>query len=112
MGLEPTHMPGEQPPAPAPEEPSRITYLRDNRSGRVYAWSEILAEREDMVALDQYHRIVPNAPFSTTAVDPDADPSPAIDGVPRMSDIKPIHQRMSAMQAEIAALRDQITRMG
>lgn len=115
----PAFGPGETPPAvaaqaAAQQEPAKITYLRDSTNGRVYPWTDALAGRDNMVALDQYKRIVPNAPMagSGQVLDPAADPSPAINGVAKMSHIEGLRKQMTAMQDEIAALRTEIVNLG
>lgn len=114
----PGYMPGEDPASAAPEaaeqDPPVISFLRDNRTGKLFPWTAALAERDGMVAMDQYGRIVPNAPMagSGQVLDPTADPSPAVNGVAQMSHIEGLRKQMAAMQDEVAALRTEIIKLG
>lgn len=100
----PLTMPPPAPPAPpAPQAaPVRavVTKLR-SPDGREYAWTAELAEVDGMLALDQYGRVVPNAPRGVTprVTDPGAELNPAINGVAQQSDLV-------TLRGEIAALRD------
>ena len=109
----PTHMPGEAPVQPAPEPPV-ITYLRDNVTGGVYPWSEVLATRDNMVALDQHKRIVPNAPISSAGQVPDAtaDLDPAINGVATQVQVQRLQAQVDQLRQEVARLHSQVIAAG
>lgn len=106
----PTHMPGD---APAMEPPV-ITYLRDSTTGREFGWTEELAERDNMVALDQYKRIVPNAPITSAgqAPVPFADPDPMVSGMASKAQIQHLQAQIDTLREQLSALHNQVTTAG
>jgi len=112
----PTHMPGEAPngAASAPQEPPRITYLRDPRTGKDHVWTEQLAEGNPAwMALDQYKRVVPkNMHASAPVSDAMPDPSAAIDGMVKQHQMQHVQAQLDMMREQIAALQTEVQKLG